>query len=114
MLSIQAHPTKKQAEEGYARENAAGIDLQDSGRNYKDDNDKPEVAIALTEFWMLHGFRPLEQIAEMLRTIPELHAIMPDFPEKLVRTETTVPARQALLQELYRTVMTTPQERADL
>jgi mannose-6-phosphate isomerase class I len=114
MLSIQAHPTKKQAEEGFACENAAGIDLQDSGRNYKDDNDKPEVAIALTEFWMLHGFRPLEQIGEMLRTIPELHAIMPDFPEKLVRTETTVPARQALLQELYRTVMTTPQERADL
>jgi mannose-6-phosphate isomerase class I len=113
MLSIQAHPTKKQAEEGYAGENAAGIDLQDSGRNYKDDNDKPEVAVALTDFWMLHGFRPLEQIAEMLRTIPELHSIMPDFPEKLVRTETTVQARRALLQELYGAMMTTPQSQAD-
>ncbi len=114
MLSIQAHPTKKQAEEGFAGENAAGIDLQASGRNYKDDNDKPEVAVAVTEFWMLHGFRPLEQIAEMFRTIPELHAIMPDFPEKLVRTKTTVQARRALLQDLYRTVMTVPQDRADL
>jgi mannose-6-phosphate isomerase len=114
MLSIQAHPTKKQAEEGFARENAAGIDLQAPGRDYKDDNDKPEVAVALTEFWMLHGFRPLEQIAEMFRTIPELRAIMPDFPEKLVRTENTVQARRALLQDLYRTVMTTPQEHADL
>jgi mannose-6-phosphate isomerase class I len=114
MLSIQAHPTKKQAEEGFACENAAGIDLQDSVRNYKDDNDKPEVAVALTEFWMLHGFRPLEQIAELFRTIPELHAIMPDFPEKLVRTEPTAQARRALLQDLYRTVMTTPQERVDL
>ena len=113
-LSIQAHPTKKQAEEGFARENAAGIDLQDAGRNYKDDNDKPEVAIALTEFWMLHGFRPLEQIAEMFRTIPELHAIMPDIPKKLVRTDTTVQARRALLKGLYRTVMTTPQDRVDL
>ena len=114
MLSIQAHPTKKQAEEGFARENAAGIDLQDSGRNYKDDNDKPEVAVALTDFWMLHGFRPLEQIADMFRTIPELYAIMPGFPKKLVQTENTVKARRALLQDLYRTVMTTPQDRADL
>ena len=114
MLSIQAHPTKKQAEEGFARENAAGIDLQASGRNYKDDNDKPEVAVALTEFWMLHGFRPLEQIAETFRTIPELHAIMPDFPERLVRNEKNIQARRALLQELYRTVMTTPQDRIDL
>jgi mannose-6-phosphate isomerase class I len=114
MLSIQAHPTKRQAEEGFARENAAGIDLQNSARNYKDDNDKPEVAVALTEFWMLHGFRPLEQIAEMFRTIPELRAIMPDFPENLARTESTVHVRRALLQDLYRTVTTIPQERADL
>ena len=114
MLSIQAHPTKKQAEEGFARENAAGIDLQASGRNYKDDNDKPEVAVALTEFWMLHSFRPLVQIAEMFRTIPELHSIMPDFPEKLGHTENTVQAHRALLQDLYRAVMTTPQDCIDL
>jgi len=114
MLSIQAHPTKNQAEEGFAHENAAGIDLQASGRNYKDDNDKPEVAVALTEFWMLHGFRPLEQIAEMFRTVPELHSIVPDFPEKLGHTENTVQARRALLQDLYHAVMTTPQDRIDL
>ena len=114
MLSIQAHPTKKQAEEGFARESAEGIDLQDAERTYKDDNDKPEVAVALTDFWMLHGFRPLEQIAEMFRTVPELHSIMPDFPAKLVRTETTVQARRVLLQDLYHTVMTVPQDSADL
>ena len=44
--------------------------------------DKPEMAVAVTEFWMLHGFRPLEQIAEMFRKIPELRAIMPDFSLK--------------------------------
>jgi len=114
MLSIQAHPTKKQAEDGFARESAAGIDLQDAERNYKDDNDKPEVAVALTDFWMLHGFRPLEQIAEIFRTVPELHSIMPDFPEKVGHTENTVQARRALLQDLYRAVMTTPQDRIDL
>ena len=114
MLLIQANPTKKQAEEGFARESAEGIDLQDAERTYKDDNDKPEVAVALTDFWMLHGFRPLEQIAEMFRTVPELHSIMPDFPAKLVRTETTVQARRVLLQDLYHTVMTVPQDSADL
>ena len=67
MLSIQAHPTLEQARRGFARENAEGIGLEASCRNYKDDNHKPEIGVALTEFWMLHGFRPLEQIAETLR-----------------------------------------------
>ena len=40
--------------------------------------------MALTEFWMLHGFRPLEQIAETLRRHPELGALMPDFSRRLV------------------------------
>ncbi len=47
MLSIQVHPTKAQAAEGFARENAAGIDLGATDRNYKDQNHKPEVAVAL-------------------------------------------------------------------
>jgi hypothetical protein len=70
MLSIQAHPTLAQAKEGFARENAEGISLEASSRNYKDDNHKPEIGVALTEFWMLHGFRPLEQIAETLARHP--------------------------------------------
>jgi mannose-6-phosphate isomerase class I len=87
MLSIQVHPTKEQAAAGFARENAAGIDLGAAERNYKDDNHKPEVAVAVTDFWMLHGFRPLEQIAEALRKVPELCSIMPDFSARLVRAE---------------------------
>ena len=114
MLSIQAHPTKKQAKEGFACENAAGIDLQAAERNYKDENDKPEVAVALTEFWMLHGFRPLEQIAEALRNVPELRSIMPDFPKRLVQAGDATQARRDLLCDLYSTVMTMPQERVDL
>ena len=97
MLSIQAHPTKKQAEEGFARENAAGIDLRAAERNYKDENHKPEVCVALTEFWMLHGFRPLDQIAEARRKVPELRSIMPDFPERLVRAGDVSQARRDLL-----------------
>src|SRR6202167_4936371 len=71
MLSIQAHPTLAQARRGFARENAEGIRLEASHRNYKDDNHKPEIGVALTEFWLLHGFRPLEQIAETFAHTPE-------------------------------------------
>lgn len=56
MLSIQVHPTKEAAEKGFLFENEKGIPLNASNRNYKDDNHKPEVMIALSEFWLLHGF----------------------------------------------------------
>jgi mannose-6-phosphate isomerase len=114
MLSIQVHPNKEQASAGFARENAAGIDLGAAERNYKDDNHKPEVAVALTDFWMLHGFRPLDQIAEALRKVPELCSIMPDFSARLVRVGDATQARRDLLRDLYRAVMTMPQEGVDL
>jgi len=114
MLSIQVHPTKEQARDGFARENAAGIGLQAAERNYKDENHKPEAAVALSEFWMLHGFRPLDQIAGTLEGVPELSSIMPDFREWLARAGDAAQARRGLLRGLYRTVMTMPQERADI
>jgi mannose-6-phosphate isomerase class I len=114
MLSIQAHPTKKQAAAGFARENAAGIDLGAADRNYKDENHKPEMAVALTDFWMLHGFRPLDQIAEALRKVPELRSIMPDFSVRLARAGDATQAHRDLLRDLYCAVMTMPQERVDL
>lgn len=57
-LSIQAHPNKEQALAGFERENAAGIDINDPARNYKDDHHKPEMIVALTPFSALIGFRP--------------------------------------------------------
>ncbi len=56
-LSIQAHPSKVQAEEGFARENAEGIAPDAYNRNYKDDNHKPEIICAITEYWAMKGFR---------------------------------------------------------
>jgi mannose-6-phosphate isomerase class I len=114
MLSIQAHPTKEQAADGFAGENAAAIDLGAVERNYKDENHKPEMAVALTDFWMLHGFRSLGQIAEALRQVPELRSIMPDFSERLVQAGDAAQARRNFLRDLCRTVMTMPQERVDL
>ena len=56
-LSLQAHPSRKQAEEGYAREEKAGIAAEAKDRLYKDDWPKPEMLCALVESEALCGFR---------------------------------------------------------
>jgi len=65
-LSIQAHPTIAQAQEGFARENERGVPIDAPDRNYRDDNHKPEIICALTPFWALNGFRPPDTIAATL------------------------------------------------
>lgn len=66
-LSLQAHPTTAQAEEGFARENAAGIPIDASQRNYKDPFAKPEMIYALSEeFRALCGFRPVAETRAVL------------------------------------------------
>jgi mannose-6-phosphate isomerase len=114
MLSIQAHPTLAQAREGFARENAASVPIDAGNRNYKDDTHKPEIGVALTNFWMLHGFRPLEQIAETLDRTAELGPLMPAFSQRLKAAGHDHETRRALLRELYNNVMTMPQEQVDL
>jgi mannose-6-phosphate isomerase len=113
MLSIQAHPTIAQARAGFAAEESAGVSLKASTRNYKDRNHKPEVHVALTDFWMLHGFRPLEEIAESLQSVQELQPLMPDFSERLALAGNDAAARSTLLRELYARVMTIPQAEVD-
>lgn len=97
MLSIQVHPSKKEAEAEYARENAEGI-LPDSPlRNYKDDNHKPELMVALSDFWLLHGFKPAEELMDTLQNVTELNSLLPVF-------------RAEGYAALYRFVMEMPQE----
>jgi mannose-6-phosphate isomerase len=67
-LSIQAHPDKNQAQEGFNRENNAGIALDASHRNYKDDQHKPECICALTPFLGMCGFRQAAAIRSL--TVP--------------------------------------------
>lgn len=66
MLSIQVHPTKEQARQGYHREEQQGIAVTAKNRNYKDTNHKPELMVALSEFWLLHGFKTETEIAKGL------------------------------------------------
>lgn len=65
-LSIQAHPSLPTAREGFARENAAGIPLDAPHRTYRDGNHKPELAVALSPFTALCGFRPVDQALDLM------------------------------------------------
>lgn len=65
-LSLQVHPSKSQAEDGYAEEERAGVPLDAPHRVYKDDNHKPEMVYALTTFDSLIGFRPTVEILRVL------------------------------------------------
>lgn len=73
-LSLQAHPSKTQAEEGFDREQRAGIAVDAQDRNYRDRNHKPEIVVALTDFEALAGFRcPVQTVAVLEALgVPEL------------------------------------------
>ncbi len=81
MLSIQVHPSKAAAEIEFARENEAGIPLDSPYRLYKDENHKPELMVALSDFWLLHGFKPMEQLVDILSNTVELNELLPVLKE---------------------------------
>lgn len=68
-LSIQVHPNKLQAESGFAEENLKGMALDDPKRNFRDDNHKPELMMALTEFYALCGFRKYTEIIDIFNSL---------------------------------------------
>lgn len=69
-LSIQVHPTIAQAREGWSRE--SGLAVDDPQRNYRDDNHKPELLVALSDtFESLSGLRPIASTLELLDALEE-------------------------------------------
>lgn len=68
-LSLQAHPSAERAEVGFAGENDAGIPLDAPERRYKDAHHKPELLCALTPFFALCGFRPVEATVTLLHRL---------------------------------------------
>jgi mannose-6-phosphate isomerase len=100
MLSIQVHPTKKEAAKGFDREEAAGIPINAPHRNYKDRNHKPEVMVALSDFWLLHGFKKEDELKETLQSVPEFASLIPVFEKEGY-------------YGLYKAVMEMPTEQAD-
>jgi mannose-6-phosphate isomerase len=75
-LSIQVHPSRRQAEAGYRAETERGLAPGDKSRNYVDDWPKPEILCALTRFEVLAGMRPAADAAALLRTL-KLAALEP-------------------------------------
>jgi mannose-6-phosphate isomerase len=79
MLSIQVHPSKTNAEIGFTLEEQAGVDIHAPNRNYKDRNHKPEVMVALSDFWLLHGFLVPHLLEARLLEFSCFHALQPYF-----------------------------------
>ncbi|WP_431952540.1 mannose-6-phosphate isomerase, class I [Nocardia lijiangensis] len=73
-LSLQAHPSATQARAGFERENRARVPLDSPMRNYRDENHKPELVVALDRFEALAGFREPHRTVELFRAleVPEL------------------------------------------
>ncbi|MFZ9660980.1 MAG: mannose-6-phosphate isomerase, class I [Chitinophagaceae bacterium] len=82
MLSIQVHPDIEGAIEGFERENAMGVPLGASHRNYKDRNHKPEMILALSDFWLLHGFKTETNLVATLESVDEFSVLLPVFEDK--------------------------------
>jgi mannose-6-phosphate isomerase len=88
-LSIQAHPDKKLAQ----------ILHREHPQIYKDPNHKPEIAIALTEFEAMCGFRPVEQLKAYLGAVPELRAVVGNSEAQLFLDSD--PSDKAALRRLF-------------
>ncbi|KAH7036846.1 phosphomannose isomerase type I [Linnemannia elongata] len=105
-LSIQAHPDKSLAEKLF----------KDRPDLYKDDNHKPEMAIALTDFEALCGFKPLDEISAALDHWLEFWALVGDqaaheFQEAVKRSQAIegikgIKEGRHALKALFKTMMT--------
>jgi mannose-6-phosphate isomerase len=100
MLSIQSHPNREQAKAGYEAENRAGIPIDAVDRMFKDQNHKPELMVALTDFWLLHGFKNIQQIATVLYEVEAFAPLRTAFADYSI-------------YQLYKYVMELPQENVD-
>lgn len=107
-LSLQAHPSREQAEEGFAKENAAGLAADSPERTYRDDWPKPELLVALNEFRGLAGFRDPKRTAALfggLGVADELASVIGPLTER---------KGSAALAEVFLDVLSLKGERARL
>ncbi len=107
MLSIQSHPNKGQAQIGFDRENEAGIPLDAPHRVFRDDNHKPELMVALSDFWLLHGFRSLESIRQWVQEMPAFRAA---FSEEITDIESFYTRIMRMSEAEQRSILTDLQQ----
>lgn len=91
-LSIQVHPNKKEAERLHA----------ERPEIYKDPNHKPELAIALTPFLALCGFRPYKEIQSVLKIYPEITKLIGEAPVSQFQTNPSSATLKSCFELLMR------------
>ena len=94
---VQAHPDKALAEKLHAERPDV----------YKDPNHKPEMAIALTPFEAMCGFRHVDEILGFISTVPELRAILVSGEAAIESLQTAAQSGEAkavstALQQVFR------------
>jgi mannose-6-phosphate isomerase len=95
-LSIQAHPDKKTAE----------LLHMENPDAYGDANHKPEMAIALTPFEAMCGFRRIEEISSLMKKYPEFAAcISPEAQLKVFLSSNEEISQKEALQEMFESFM---------
>lgn len=67
--SVQAHPGKERAREGFEKEDRLRVPLDAPHRNFRDSHHKPEILCALTPFKALKGFRRPEEIISLMERL---------------------------------------------
>ena len=105
-LSLQAHPSAQQAQEGYRREDALGVPVGSPVRNYRDRSHKPELLVALSDFAALAGFRPAARSVALMRAlnVAALHPFIALLTDQ---------SDAAGLRALFTTWITAPQPDVD-
>lgn len=103
-LSIQSHPDKKLAEELH----------RDRPEVYKDDNHKPEMAIALSDFEALCGFCSDEDLRGNFTQIPEIVECCGDELVENYKLSEGDKDRKDALQKLFTAVMTADTSKKDV
>jgi mannose-6-phosphate isomerase len=107
-LSLQAHPSRAQAEAGFEREQAAKVALDAPERTYRDSWPKPEILIALDEFHTLSGFRDPRQTVALftgLGVADELTSVIGPLSER---------RGAAAVEQVFLDVLSLTGERAQL
>ena len=106
-LSLQAHPSREQAEAGYAREQAAGVPRDAPHRTYRDGWPKPELLCALVETEALCGFREPGETYHLFEELAVGSALELVAP----LADADVPAAERLRVVFSRLLRLTPDER---
>lgn len=101
-LSIQAHPDKSLAERLHS----------DNPGAYGDSNHKPEMAIAMTPFEAMCGFRRIEEIAVLLKKHPEFAACIDKEAQLEVFVARTELEQRTALKNLFGSFMSCPPEKS--